>query len=210
MTRPRARILFGGSFDPPTRAHRELIEIGLHAFPKAELIVLPAGQAPHKLDAAPTSSALRLAMARLAFGQHARVRVSDEECQQAGPSYTYLTIERHRRELGADAELYWLIGSDSLLDFPTWRYPRRILELAQVLTVARPGFDVGALAGLTGLDRPQKRALRDGILDGAGPPISSTLVRAKFAAQEDVSRFVEPAVLTFIEEHGLYTKRGED
>ena len=35
-----------------------------------------------------------------------------------------------------------LIGSDELADFPTWKEPEAVLELARLAVAARPGFAV--------------------------------------------------------------------
>lgn len=201
MRTARARILFGGSFDPPTLAHRRMLEIVRRRHPGAEIVVIPAGSPPHKQGV--TEGSLRLAMARIAFAGLAGVRVSDEECRQPGPSYTVRTLERHAAEIG-DGELYWLIGSDSLLDLGNWREPHRILQLAEVLTVPRPGYDVTTLDALTGLTPTERDALRSGVLPASGPAVSSTRARQGIQRGEDVGELVDARVLAFIRERGLY------
>jgi nicotinate-nucleotide adenylyltransferase len=203
----RTRILFGGSFDPPTLAHRRVVEVARAAFPEAEIVVVPAGAAPHKRRRERTDAEARLAMARLAFAGLAQVRVSDEEVRRPGPSFTVDTLAANRAELGDAADLFWLLGSDSLLDLPHWKEPHRILRLARVLTVARPGFDPAALDHLTGLDAAERGGLRRGVLPGTGPDLSSTEVRDRLARGDDVAASVEPAVLAFIRERGLYGAR---
>lgn len=37
-------------------------------------------------------------------------------------------------------EIYYLIGSDSLIDFKNWKKPRKILREAKVIVAIRPGF----------------------------------------------------------------------
>ena len=206
------RILFGGSFDPPTIGHRRLIEIAGSEFPNAELRVVVAGQAPHKLGRQRTPARQRYAMARIAFVDLPLVRVSDEEIERRGPSYTVETLARHRRELGQRRDLGFLIGGDSLLDFASWREPDRILELARVLTVARPGYAVRALSRLRGLDARQKAKLREDLLDAEGPRISSTEIRAALRRTAAIQpriratppRGLEVRVFEYIERHSLY------
>lgn len=211
----RVRILFGGSFDPPTAAHRQLIEIALGAHPCAELVVIPAGTAPNKRDRATTPARHRLEMARIAFRDLPRVRVSDEEIVRGGTSWTVETLERHRDELGKSARLFFLLGADSLLGFGKWRQPQRILELAKILAVARPGFDLRDLDAVEDLDATTKTRLRAGILVGSGPDISSTELRARVrdahgrgteatAAKTDTIPHLDPAVRAYIDRHGLY------
>ncbi|MAE77741.1 MAG: nicotinate (nicotinamide) nucleotide adenylyltransferase [Planctomycetes bacterium] len=199
----RTRVLFGGSFDPPTIAHRSLIQLVRQSLPDAEIVVIVAGQPPHKDPAQCTPAVMRLELARLAFGDLDGVRISDEECRRAGPSYTVETLARHRGELGG-AALYWLIGADSLLDLPNWREPHRILELAHVLTVARPGFDVGTLDSLTAFTADERAALRAGILEGSGPDVSSSAVRRDIREGCPIDDLVDAAVLAAIRVRGLY------
>ena len=202
------RVLFGGSFDPPTIGHRRLLEIAREAFPRAELRVVVAGQAPHKLDRRQTAARHRFAMARIAFVDLDGVHVSNEELVRDGPSYTVDTLARHRREVARRDQLGFLIGGDSLLDFATWREPGRILELARVLTVARPGYATRAIASLSGLDKRQKALLREGILDGKGPDISSTAIRAALRAPSSTPPHgLEVRVFEYIERHALYGVR---
>lgn len=205
----RTRIVYGGSFDPPTMAHRYLVDVALRAFPDAELLVIPAGVAPHKIGRDTTPAEHRLGMCRAAFGDHPRARISDEEIQRGGTSWTVDTLARHREELGPDAELCFLLGADSLLAFDTWREPERILELARILAVARPGFDLSKLDEIEGLDARARAELREGILEGKGPDISSTSIRASFAeGRAPGPRALAPRVLDYIEAHGLYGRGG--
>jgi nicotinate-nucleotide adenylyltransferase len=199
------RVLFGGSFDPPQRAHRELAERALAARPRCELVVIPAGRPPHKEGRSISPGALRKELCELAFAGLPRTRISDEELRREGRSFTVDTVRRHRDELGPDASLYWLLGSDSLLELDSWRNVHEILRLCEVLTVPRPGFDVADLDELDGLDASEKRALREGVLGhAAAPAISSTEVRRRIAAGEACAELIRPAVARRVAELGLY------
>jgi nicotinate-nucleotide adenylyltransferase len=201
---PRQRILFGGSFDPPTLAHRDAIEAAIEAFPEAELVVVPAGNPPHKRGRRMTPPELRLRMACIAFADLPRLRVSDEEIGRPGRSWTVETLARHRRELGPAGELYLLLGADSVLDLPGWREPHRILQLARVLTVPRPGFDHATVATLPGLSPEERQALQAGFLPRRARSGSSTEVRAAIVAGHDTSDLLDDRVRAFLEHERLY------
>ncbi len=198
---PLTRILYGGSFDPPQIAHRKVIDAALGARPDAELLVLPSGHPPHKQGSSPF--VLRLRLCELAFASIPRVRVSDEERDEE-PSFTFQTLERQRRELPGDAKLCFLLGSDSLLDLPNWRYPERILAQAELLTVVRPGFDPAQILELPAFEGWPKEALLQSVLPGLAPPISSTEVRRRLGQGEDCHEFLDPAVRNEILGSGLY------
>ncbi len=206
----RQRILYGGSFDPPTLAHRRVLEIARAAYPEAELVVIPAGVPPHKERRELRPAEARLAMARLAFGDIPGLRVSDEECRRAGPSFTVDTLRAQKRDTHAlppelRPRLFLLMGSDSTLSLPKWREPHEILKMAQVLTVPRPGFDPAGIDALPGLSPQEKAALKHGILPEEAPPLSSTEARALLAAGQPAEAVVPAPVLAYIHQNGLYT-----
>ena len=206
MARPAlVRIVFGGTFDPPTLAHRMVVECALASIQNAELIVVPAAVSPHKEGSTKTAASHRLAMARLAFDGLPRVRVSDEELVRGGTSFTVDTLQAHRDALGPDARLYFLVGADALLSFGRWREPERILSLAKILSVARPGFDLGQLDHADGLSDVMRARLRAGFLTCDALDISSTQLRQLIADGERPStNHVDASVARYIEEHGLY------
>lgn len=154
-------VLFGGTFDPPHRAHvelplaaRELIESSHARSPGAAgqtwLAFVPAARSPHKQHGPEASDADRLAMLRLALeeaGSPPRVLIWTDEIDraeqahrspagQAEPSYMVDTIRR-----AATAAPGWtlslLIGADQALSFHRWRDARRILDLAEVFVLPR-------------------------------------------------------------------------
>jgi len=200
----KARILYGGSFDPPQLAHREVVEIALRAYPQARVLVIPAGWPPHKEEAGRTPAPHRLAMTRLAFAGLEGVEVSDEECRREGPSYTVDTLAAHRRSLAPGTPLYWLVGSDSLLRLAAWKDPHRILRLARILTVPRPGYPPERILDDERFSIEERRLLARGILGETASPLSSTEVREALRRGEATSGFCAPEVHAYILDHGLY------
>ncbi|EOF8717004.1 nicotinate (nicotinamide) nucleotide adenylyltransferase, partial [Neisseria gonorrhoeae] len=111
--------LFGGTFDPIHNGHFHIArafadEIGLDA-----VVFLPAGGPYHK-DAASASAADRLAMVELATAEDARFAVSDCDIVRESATYTFDTVQIFRRQFPS-AQLWWLMGSDSLLKLHTWK-----------------------------------------------------------------------------------------
>lgn len=111
--------VFGGSFDPPHAAHLTLARSALQHLALDRLLILPTGQAWHKQRTL-SPAHHRLAMAKLAFGDLARVAIDAREIDRPGPSYTIDTL----REIAADwpgAELFLLIGEDQARNWQHWR-----------------------------------------------------------------------------------------
>ncbi|CAE7209229.1 phrB [Symbiodinium necroappetens] len=133
-----AVLLFGGTFDPPHRAHVELPMRARAAYGAAWLVYVPAAQSPHKADAPGASGEERVAMLEAAVGDAEGVVVSRIEIDAPeGPSYTVRTLERVRAALGASREVRLLIGADQAVSFHRWREYERVMELAEPLVMLR-------------------------------------------------------------------------
>ena len=110
--------IFGGSFDPPHIEHVRLAQSAVKSLKLDTLFIMPAHTPPHKKGKALSSDEDRLAMCRLAFKKCPKAEVSDYEISRGGTSYTYLTC-RYFKEAYPDAELFFLVGTDMLRDFPS-------------------------------------------------------------------------------------------
>lgn len=194
--------IYGGAFDPPHLAHAALARAAIEQLQLDRLLVLPTGHAWHK-DRALGAAEHRLAMARLALGGIAGVRVDDRETRRCGPSYTIDTLTQLQAERPEDTR-FLLIGEDQLTAFCSWHRWRDILQLAR-LVVARRG-DAEApmqcpwLACGVALDRPASvTALRLPRM-----PHSSTDIRARVRRGEPVQSLVGNDVASYIAQHHLY------
>ncbi|MBE7368183.1 nicotinate (nicotinamide) nucleotide adenylyltransferase [Ramlibacter sp. HM2] len=187
--------MFGGAFDPPHHAHRALAEAAMAQLGLDRLHVVPTGDAWHKSRAL-TPAAQRLAMARLAFSTLPRVEVDDRELRRSGPTYSVDTL----RELQAEhpgALLYLLMGEDQAAGFSRWHAWEEVARLAVLCVAGRgTGEGISALRAVPGV-RLQAIAM---------PPMaaSSTEIRARLTAGQDIADLVDPAVASYIESHHLY------
>ena len=193
--------IFGGSFDPPHLEHVRLAAAAVGSLNLDKLFVVPAHTPPHKKDKVLSSDENRLEMCRIAFNDCPRTEVSDCEIRQGGTSYTYLTCRRFR-ELYPAAKLFWLVGTDMLRDFPTWRNPEEILSLASLAVCARaekPGWTETELKDFTARFQTDFAIIRYD-----GKDVSSTEVRVLAAAGEDVISLVGAKTAEYIRKNRLY------
>ena len=200
--------MFGGAFDPPHVAHRELAEVALTQLGLDVLHVLPTGQAWHKARPL-TPAEHRLAMCEHAFGDLLKARVDPRETLRAGPSYTADTLSELADEYPG-AELYLVMGADQLLAFKQWVRWTEVLDLAR-LAVAHRAPQSSTLdphpldldpADLSGVDVPYLS------LSMPLHHVSATSIRAQAsgASQRDASldRLVSADVASYISLHHLY------
>ena len=147
---------FGGSFDPPHCGHLGIAHAARQALALDTVLFAPVGRQPLKTDQIlPTDFAHRVSMTRLAIADEPGFRLSllDAPTANGEPNFTASTLERLRAELPHAAELFLLIGSDSLAQFPRWHRAAEIPFMASLIVAARPGaFDPKSMTE-TGLDQ---------------------------------------------------------
>lgn len=197
--------LMGGTFDPIHIAHLIVAEEVYTALGLTEMVFIPAGHPPHKLARTSTASHHRLAMVELAIASNPHFSISRVEVDRPGPSYLVDTLRLLHTQWGPQIELNFVIGWDSLEDFPTWYDPAGILaQLTHLVAVRRPGYVENIaynqqletrLPGIT--ERLQVVAVPQ--LD-----ISSTVLRRRRAEQRSIKYQTPEAVECYIIEHDLY------
>jgi nicotinate-nucleotide adenylyltransferase len=178
--------LFGGAFDPPHLGHVAVAEAARRRFELPGLVVFVSSAPGHKGVDAPAEA--RLELARAAFPDD-DVRLDPYE----------RTIELLRAERFDDP--LFVIGADQFCDFPAWREPEAVLELARLAVATRPGFPQQRLdAVLAELSSPERV-----VFFAIEPnPAASREIRSLVAAGEPLDGLVPPAVAELIEELGLY------
>ena len=126
--------IYGGSFSPPHSGHVKFAESFIDAVKPDRLIVVPAGNPPHKRIDGGADGKQRLEMCRAAFlPLSPAVEVSDFEVFRTDPCYTVDTL----RHFSSEGELYMLCGSDMFFTLEKWRHPEEIFRLAVVVCGAR-------------------------------------------------------------------------
>jgi nicotinate-nucleotide adenylyltransferase len=200
-------LLFGGSFDPPHRAHVELPQQAGRAIGADLIAYIPAGRAPHKLDKEQTDPRHRLAMLRLALqvkpGPIPTAVLTDEiDRGPDEPSYTVDTLSAIRGRLGPYVKLRLLIGADQLRIFDQWREPERIIALAEPVVMVRPPDTRATL--LDALPPDQRESWRNRLVEVDAIDLSSTDIRERLATGQSVDDLIAPSVAAYARQHNLY------
>ena len=130
--------VLGGTFDPVHYGHLMVAESCREQLQLDQVRFIPAAKPPHKLDERITDGNTRADMLTLAVSGYPEFVIDRRELKRTGPSFTIDTLSELAME-NSGAELYLLLGADSLRDFLTWRSPLRIAELAIVVACNRPG-----------------------------------------------------------------------
>ncbi len=199
-------IVYGGTFDPPHRAHVALPFAAAEAIDADGVLYVPSGQPPHKLDTQRTDPAHRLAMLRLALGDREDYAICTYELDHDGPSYTWRTLKYLREQLGETIDLRLLIGLDMALIFHDWRRPERIVELCDPLVLLRPPHDRAGF--LESLPDDWRAFWRERIVEAPEMDVSSRAIREAIASGDHTlaERWLAPEVLAYIDAHDLYAR----
>jgi nicotinate-nucleotide adenylyltransferase len=195
--------LFGGSFDPIHNGHLHIARAFADELGLDNVIFLPAGEPYHK-TAPRTPATRRLAMVEAAIAGDVRFAASDVDMVRDGATYSVDTVQIFRQHF-ADAELWWLMGMDSLLQLHTWKNWRTFARLTHIAVAARAGQSLGHAP--RELHAWLGQALQDGSLKILSAPlrdVSSSAIRQRVAAGESVGDEVPAAVGRLIEGWGLY------
>ena len=191
--------IFGGAFDPPHLAHHALAQAAIEQLKLEVLYIVPTGHAWHKSRVLSDASH-RLAMVRLAFQNMPQVVVNDMETQREGSSYTVDTLEelkvRH-----PNAHFYVLVGADQAASFTLWNQWERVLEMSQLAVVQRSVSNADQAYSHEWHNLPSEQVLR---MQMPLMDISSSSVRASYAAGQPDSELVSPLVAHYIQQNQLY------
>lgn len=202
VTRTARRLgVLGGTFDPIHTTHLRIASHARTALALDRVLFIPAGE-PWRKAGRPISAARhRLAMVRAALTSSPGFQASDLELRRAGPTYTTDTLRTLRNR--GDEQIWFIVGSDALVDMPHWHQPQQLITLARLAVVVRP---------TTRLSADQLDELIPGlsrVVDWVEMPpssISATDLRRRLATNADpaLSADIPTATLAYIWANGLY------
>jgi nicotinate-nucleotide adenylyltransferase len=196
--------ILGGTFDPIHIGHLILAEEARARLQLDCVILVPARLSPLKQETL-FSGDERCDMVRLAIESNPAFRLSRVDVDRYGPSYTVETLRQLQAEFGEPAQLFFVLGMDSLTGLSHWRQPEEIIKLARIVAISRPGVapDMAALEreipGITGATT---------LLETLSIGISSTDIRERLEAGLPIRYQVPEAVEAYIRRRYPLQERG--
>lgn len=199
--------LLGGTFNPIHNGHIEVALEVSRAYPQCRIELIPSFQTVHR-DQPQVDAESRSQMIELAIAPYPQLTLNRIELELGGSSYSVDTLEalsaRHPGQ-----SLCWIMGSDAFMNFHSWRSPDRILQVANLIVVRRPGIP---LTNLTFSDRflQPGQNLQDYAhgkiesIDMLPNHCSSTAVRESIKSGHSVGDCLAAPVIEFIQQNHLY------
>jgi len=191
-------LYLGGSFNPIHHGHLVCARAVAEALGLEHVVLLPAHFSPHKAqNAYLPDSVHRLRMCQLATQSVPLFAVSDLEIRRGGPSYSIETV----RQLAFNgvSRVNWMIGADQLLSLPLWREPEALMAEANLIVVARPGWDIDWAS----LPQPYQ-ALQNNVVIVPRIDISATLLRERVSLGRSIDYLTPEPVVRYIHQEKLY------
>ena len=218
--------ILGGTFNPIHLGHLHIAEHAREKLGLDQILFIPTGDPPHKSLETLAPAHHRLEMVKLATKGTPHFAVSDIEATSSETCYTIDTL--HKLKTQVERELYFLVGLDAFLDFPTWKSSEQLLSETNFVVISRPGIGfskIQSLPNLPVISDTELEALDSGEKDLfevstspqaaltllALPPcdISASAIRNRLRQGLSAANWLPPTIESYIIEHQLYgAKKG--
>lgn len=201
--------IIGGTFDPIHNAHLYIAYEAREQLDLDEVIFMPAGKQPFKVNNIVTDSKLRYEMVKIATEPFNEFSVSSYEIEKGGLSFTYETLQHFKGESydqNEDKELFFITGADCLISIEEWREVEKIFSLATLVVFARDGISKSEMI-------EKKKIIEEKyngkiiILDLKELEISSTDIRERINQNKRIDFFVPQKVVDIIYNNELYINK---
>ncbi len=224
--------ILGGTFDPIHFGHLFLAQTALDACGLDKVLIMPSPNPYYRTDKVVTDQTHRVNMINLAIADNPGLELSEFELTLPQPNYTAMTLEAFKIA-NPDAELFFILGGDSLFSIETWYEPQKLFDSVTILSSKREDEAKGASGSCEASDnyldfnndgindREQVETLEDefelqaeflrrkynaNIINIHVPniEISSSGIIRRIKAGQSVKYYLPDAVIDYIESNGLY------
>jgi nicotinate-nucleotide adenylyltransferase len=201
----RRLALFGGTFDPIHLGHTAVARSAGDQIRADRVIFVPAKCSPLKGFFPIAGDEDRLAMIRMALSGSGAFDASDWELRRAAPSYTLDTVRHFQSLCGPATAIHWLIGADTINDLIHWYNIDELIDACHLTIMYRGGYEAPSFDKYTSLwSKERIEKLRANVVQTPSIDISSTEIRRRLAAGEDVHDLLHPDVIDYIRRRDLY------
>lgn len=194
--------IMGGTFNPIHIGHLLMAQWAKDFAALDAVIFIPTGNPYMKVGTEILDGELRLQMVRLSIDEKDDFFVSDIEIRRGGNTYTYETLQE-LSNVYPHAELFFIVGADSLFSFERWVHPELILENCTLIAAARNGARTEVL-----VSKQNELMERFGgnirLMDFPAIDISSTLIRNRIKEGKNIRYLTTDPVCELIELNQLY------
>lgn len=196
------KVVYGGSFNPLTFAHQEVVGLLLGLEYVDKVYIVPVGNYYDKSGLIDVEH--RLNMLKHLAGNN-RVIISDLEAMESRQLKTYETLTRFQ-ELYPNDTFSFVVGADNLAYINTWEQADLLLQNFKIFVLERKGYDIPDIIKKSTLLSKYKNNIET-IRTDIGIGISSTKVRElikKNTSEDEILEFIDIKTFNYIKENNLY------
>ena len=188
--------IMGGTFNPIHYGHLISAEEVCDGLGFDLVIFVPSARPPHKDNRDIIDPQHRYMMTVLATEDNPHFQVSRIELDRTGPSYAIETIRQFQANYGDNAEIAWIIGADSLIEFTIWKDFDKLLDICRFIATTRPNYDLSKT--------PANVYERVELFEITAVDISATEIRQRIREGRTIKYLVPKKVEEYIYQHNLY------
>ncbi|HDH04256.1 MAG TPA: nicotinate (nicotinamide) nucleotide adenylyltransferase [Nitrospirae bacterium] len=216
--------VYGGTFNPIHYGHLRSAEEVFEMLSLDKVLFITSGKTPFdKPDLEKAEH--RYEMVKKAVNGNRHFEASDIEIKRRGRSYTVETIgslgDKYR-----ESELFFILGIDAFLDLPNWNQPDKLINLANIVIISRPGYMYAGLSLSPYLKNVSEKILREldkGIKSNfssdisktrkaflckvTGLNISASHIRHLIASGKNIKYLLPDSVKSYIISNKLFVRR---
>jgi len=218
------RVVFGGTFDPVHVGHIKMALELKDCLSLDTLYLMPCFKAAHK-NAVSASAEHRCNMLNLAVKQFKSLQIDDREILRGETSYTIESMKELRRLIGNES-LCFVLGSDALQSFVSWKNVEMFSSLAHLIIINRPVDqdvmsindplsqsellsvsnleNLGYLPAVSYVDLAQSTNGYYLSVELSKIKVSSSMIRERVTKKESIETLVADEVNQYICDNGLY------
>lgn len=199
--------IMGGTFNPIHKGHIAIVRAAKKIYKLNKIIFVPSGHPPHKTQEYIAPKEDRFRMVQLAIAGKKNFHISRLEIDRSGYSYAIDTFNELKKEYGSDAELYYIMGMDSINEILTWKKPLELFKICKFIVATRPGAKIRTMKRI--LKFPPIKLHADQVhLIEVKMDISSTDIRNSISKGKFPAGAMARPVINYIKENKLYGYTG--
>jgi len=193
--------IMGGTFDPIHYGHLMIANEVLDKYNMEKIIFVPSGNPPHKKNTS-ACAVDRFLMTNIATLSNRKFIVSDIEIQSLEKSYTINTVKKLKK-IYENADLYFITGTDAILELPKWYDTENLLKLCKFISVSRAGYCTSEIENKISQIKNRYNCEIE-LLKVPMLEISSTDIRARIQFDRSTKYLLPEMVEEYIYKNNLY------
>ena len=199
--------IFGGTFNPPHKGHKRMVERMAAEMELDKVIVIPNKIPTHKRCDDLADNHHRVAMCKIAFSEPI-YEISTMEMDRDTDSYTIFTVNELMKQY-PNAELHLIIGSDMFLIFHKWYKHRELLEKCKICVASRDNEENIQKLRAYAFEQLEiympeldAKCVHISLLDAY--EVSSSEIRERINMGKSLYGLVDPEIIEYMEQNKLY------